>query len=235
VPADVGTLRMTARLTKVSQSAGMVIQHYDIAIHAGSQPVYEGDTYFGYFTKAALAQQVGIRDAQETRFLQETGFLERAARTQPYAFPTTAALPVAPWRMIDRIDLLIPDGGPHGLGVIQGSKDVNPAEWFFKAHFHQDPVWPGSLGLEAFLQLLKVLALERWGASDSAIIHTPTPGVEHRWVYRGQVIPKDRRVTVTAWITAADDGCRELRAAGILEVDGRVIYQMSDFGLRMAN
>ena len=63
--------------------------------------------------------------------------------------------------MIDRIDGFVRDGGPHGLGFIQGSKPVDPADWFFKAHFHQDPVWPGSLGLESFLQLLKVVAMDR--------------------------------------------------------------------------
>jgi 3-hydroxymyristoyl/3-hydroxydecanoyl-(acyl carrier protein) dehydratase len=31
---------------------------------------------------------------------------------------------------------------------------VDPSFWFFKAHFFQDPVWPGSLGLESFLQLV---------------------------------------------------------------------------------
>ncbi len=64
--------------------------------------------------------------------------------------------------MIDRIERFVPDGGPHGLGFIEGRKVVDPEEWFFKAHFYQDPVWPGSLGLEAFLQLLKVAAVEYW-------------------------------------------------------------------------
>ena len=48
-------------------------------------------------------------------------------------------------RMVDRIDAYVPDGGPHRLGFIAGSKTVDPAAWFFRAHFHQDPVWPGSL------------------------------------------------------------------------------------------
>ena len=70
--------------------------------------------------------------------------------------------------MMDRVDVFVPDGGPAGLGFIQGSKHVRADEWFFKAHFYQDPVWPGSLGLEAMLQLMKVVAAERWGG-DGAI------------------------------------------------------------------
>ena len=65
--------------------------------------------------------------------------------------------------MIDRVEAFVPDGGPNGLGFLQGAKTVDPSEWFFKAHFYQDPVIPGSLGLESLLQLLKVAAVERWG------------------------------------------------------------------------
>ena len=62
--------------------------------------------------------------------------------------------------MIDRIEMFVADGGPRGLGYIRGSKDVDPDEWFFAAHFYQDPVMPGSLGLESFLQLAKFVAVE---------------------------------------------------------------------------
>ena len=37
---------------------------------------------------------------------------------------------------------------------------VDPTSWFFKAHFHEDPVVPGSLGLESFWQLVKVYAAQ---------------------------------------------------------------------------
>ena len=36
---------------------------------------------------------------------------------------------------------------------MQGGMAVDPSAWFFKAHFYQDPVIPGSLGLESLLQL----------------------------------------------------------------------------------
>ena len=49
-----------------------------------------------------------------------------------------------------------------------GTIAVDPEFWFFKAHFYQDPVWPGSLGLESFLQLLKYAAWQRWGEPAEA-------------------------------------------------------------------
>ena len=54
-------------ITKVSQSAGMIIQHYDFRRRAGAGPVYRGDTYFGFFRREALANQVGIREATPYR------------------------------------------------------------------------------------------------------------------------------------------------------------------------
>jgi hypothetical protein len=47
------------------------------------------------------------------------------------------------------------------------------------------------------------------------------------------VIPTHRQVTVQAHVTAVDDAERRLQADGLLAVDGRVIYQMSDFSLHL--
>ena len=57
-------------------------------------------------------------------------------------------------------------------------------------------------------------------------------GVPHEWIYRGQVIPGDRLVTVDASISAVDDSVQTLTANGFLSVDGRVIYEMKNFSLR---
>ena len=37
---------------------------------------------------------------------------------------------------------------------MRAEKAIVADQWFFKAHFYQDPVQPGSLGLEALLQAL---------------------------------------------------------------------------------
>ena len=138
--------------------------------------------------------------------------------------------------MIDVIEIFNPTGGPHGLGFIRGSKKVIPEEWFFKAHFYQDPVCPGSLGLESFLQLLKFVALERWGTTYAESHHFEpiTTGKPHTWVYRGQIIPSDQRVQVEAVITDIQESPYPIITAnGFLSVDGRIIYEMKDFGIRL--
>jgi 3-hydroxymyristoyl/3-hydroxydecanoyl-(acyl carrier protein) dehydratase len=137
------------------------------------------------------------------------------------------------WRMVERIDALVEHGGPHGLGAISGSAQVDAEAWFFQAHFLGDPVWPGSLGLESLLQLLKVVAIERWGCGEDATFDSPGLAHPHTWVYRGQVLSSSRQVTTQAVITARDDERRWLKADGYLLVDGKVIYQMNDFTLRL--
>ncbi len=223
-----GTLSTSARLTRVSNSGGMIIQHFDFEVRDQRQVVYRGDTVFGFFSKAALAQQVGLRDAA----LCEPTAAERT-RGRTFAFPRQSPFPDDQLRMVDRIDLLVADGGQHKRGLIHGGKKVVADEWFFQAHFYQDPVWPGSLGLEAFLQLLKVFAADCWPDAGPGFVPVGAP--PHRWTYRGQVLPQDREVVVEAIVTARDDRARQLTADGLLLVDGRVIYKMSRFTLGVAD
>jgi len=227
VTSHTGTLTTIVKVTKVSSSAGMIIQHYDFHVLAGEQPIYRGETYFGFFTREALLQQVGIREASIYQVTDDDRI-----RSKRFSFPQDAPFPGQQLRMVDEIDMYLPEGGPKGLGLIVGNKKIDPNEWFFKAHFYQDPVWPGSLGLEALVQSLKVAAVERWGVGPSTIFHLVL-GKEHTWLYRGQVLPTNREVSIQAEITKVDDERRQIEADGFLSVDGRVIYEMHDFGLRL--
>ena len=224
VGPDTGTLTVRARLTRASSSAGMIIQFFDYEVLAGRKRIYKGDTYFGFFPKVALLKQEGLKDP--ARFQPSS---DQIARGRALDFPTGAPFPGGRLRMLDHITCWIPDGGPKGLGFIRATRRVSPDEWFFKAHFHQDPVVPGSLGLESFLQLLRFIASERWGEGSFETVAT---NQRHEWVYRGQVILADREVTVDAVVTEVDEARRLIRADGYLSVDGRVIYGMKDFTLR---
>jgi 3-hydroxymyristoyl/3-hydroxydecanoyl-(acyl carrier protein) dehydratase len=132
--------------------------------------------------------------------------------------------------MVDTITWCSTEGGPKGLGSVEGRARVNPDAWFFKAHFFEDPVWPGSLGLESVIQLLKVYAHRRWG-DPQAGWQAMVPDRPHRWAYRGQIVPGASEVVVQAYITRVDDTRRIVTADGLLAVDGRIIYQVSDFTL----
>jgi 3-hydroxymyristoyl/3-hydroxydecanoyl-(acyl carrier protein) dehydratase len=214
----------------------MIIQNFDYHLCCNEEPVYVGDTYFGFFSKASLINQVGIRDAQV--FVPSA---DEAARMSRFDSPDPAPFANAEFQMVDHAELLL-DGGPHGLGFVRGTMRVDPSAWFFKAHFYQDPVVPGSLGLESFFQLMKFYAAARWRLGQNAVFQTPSLAIQpaaqkpvpHEWVYRGQVIPRDELVTVTAIIRSVDDAQRQVTAEGFLSVDGRVIYQMKSFTLGVA-
>ncbi len=241
-----GTLTMRTRMRHVSEVRDMIIEHFDFEISSREGRIYAGTTYFGFFTPAALERQEGIRDGAALALTPPPGTpapstgirLSDEAPLSP-ADPDDAAapglaLPAKALRMIDRIDLFLPDAGPAGLGLVRGTKEVDPQEWFFKAHFFQDPVCPGSLGIESFLQLLKFAARERWPQLSDSHRFAPATGVAHRWTYRGQILPRNRTVTVAAAITRvvqAPDPA--LYAAGSLSVDGLCIYRMEEFGVAL--
>ena len=94
--------------------------------------------------------------------------MDLTARPPDFFGPGRARLAGPMLLMIDRVDGFWPGAGALGLGQLRAVKDVDPAEWFFKAHFFQDPVQPGSLGIHMLVELLTVLALDREGKKNSA-------------------------------------------------------------------
>jgi len=241
-----GSLTMRARMSKVSEAGEMIIEHFDFEVLQGTEIVYAGQTYFGFFTKEALAQQVGIRNAG-TLVYSPTKDELRGARTcsfedqAPYDPDdrqldqgSSLAMPANALLMIDEIKTYVPDGGPAGLGFVRGIKRVNPAEWFFKAHFYQDPVCPGSLGIESFLQLIKFIALDRWKHLKDSHRFELITAESHQWTYRGQVIPENKMVGVEAVVTKIiDNPVPSIYANGFLKVDDLYIYQMENFGFKL--
>ncbi len=240
------TLTVRCRMSKVSEAGEMIIENFDMQVLQGSELIYAGETYFGFFTQKALAQQIGLRGAKEAWYQPspeamadcQRAVLEKSAPRDPedanldpaplLAMPSKALL------MIDQIDCFIPDGGPHGLGFVRGSKAVDPKAWFFHAHFYQDPVCPGSLGIESFLQLLKYVALQRWPHLAHSHRFEILTQKSHEWSYRGQIIQRNQTVTVEAVITEiSEPPAPKIVAQGYLQVDGLFIYHMADFGIAL--
>lgn len=229
VYASAGTLTICVKMTRASSSAGMIIQWFDFEVLQGATRVYKGDTYFGFFPQSALARQEGIQGAKLFQPPPESSLVESRG---PQPFPVQPPFPSQQLSMVDQIELFLPHGGPSQLGFIRGTKKVNPEEWFFKAHFYQDPVVPGSLGLESFLQLLKFMAIERWGHQPGTRWEAVAMNTSHEWVYRGQIVPKNNLVSVEASVVQIDDTLKSMTAEGFLSVDGRVIYGMKQFTVR---
>ena len=224
VTPETGTLTTDVTVTSISKTGDVILQFYTFETRSAAGVVFKGETYFGFFSEAALARQVGVQDAalySPNRAERERGLRFELSREAPF--------PGEMMRMIDQIE--ITDGGPHGLGYIEGAIQVDSAAWFFEAHFFQDPVWPGSLGMESFIQLLKAFAWRRWDGDASTRFTSPTLNGEHGWVYRGQILPTNKRVVVQAHIKSIDDANRTVIADGYLIVDDLPIYQITNFSL----
>jgi 3-hydroxymyristoyl/3-hydroxydecanoyl-(acyl carrier protein) dehydratase len=243
---DRGPVTARARLLTASMAGDMLIEQFAFEAYQQGTRVYHGETAFGFFTAAALNRQVGLgaedgsADWQRWRPTETPAPIvlpDRAPLTpdDPHADPAKDfGLPSAALRMIDRIVIFDPRGGHEGLGYLLAVKDVDPAAWFFTAHFHQDPVCPGSLGIESLLQVLRFAARQRW--PERAATHMPViaSGRPHTWRYRGQIRPASRKIEVEAVIRAVDNAPEPaIWADGYLKVDGLCIYKMQDFGLRL--
>jgi len=210
-----------ARLTRSSRMGEMVIQHYDFDCRVRGGSVYQGTTHFGFFSPEALARQAGLTGEDPKQWMR------RPAVLKPY--PEGPLWPKGRWRMIDRMDFRR-EGGPDGLGEAFALTGVDPEAWFFTAHFYQDPVWPGSLGLEAFLQVLKVLARSRFDLRDENLVWAaPVPGRAHEWLYRGQITPAEGEMSLVLTVRAVDEKERCLTADGLIMVDGLPIYKLTGF------
>ncbi len=242
---DSGTLTLKSRMTRVSAAGDMILESFETAVSRNGETVYAGVTDFGFFTLQALGEQRGIRNGNPAPFLPvspDSRYPVILTDLSPFA-PEDAktviqpgfGLPANALRMIDTIEFQSETGGSHGLGVIRGSKRVNAAEWFFRAHFYQDPVCPGSLGLESFIQLLKIHLMERCGSDlPPHSRFTLVTGRDHSWTYRGQIVPSNKKIDVEAHITSFQKlPTPFMLADGFLEVDGLRIYEMKNFGIGM--
>jgi 3-hydroxyacyl-[acyl-carrier protein] dehydratase / trans-2-decenoyl-[acyl-carrier protein] isomerase len=134
-----------------------------------------------------------------------------------------AQLPNSDMLMIDEISHLSKQGGDYDRGLLKARFAIQPDHWFFPCHFHEDPVMPGCLGLDALWQLLGVfLGWSGLAGKGRAL------GVG-QVKFSGQIFPDagsiDYRLHIKRIITKP-------LAMGIADGqvmhDGKVIYQADD-------
>ncbi|MFG2000596.1 beta-ketoacyl synthase N-terminal-like domain-containing protein [Spirillospora sp. NPDC048911] len=239
VRRDAGVLDTRTRLRGVSREQDIIIAYFDMTCRAGDREVFDGSATFGYFPPEALAQQIGLPTtrAEHDRVMQ-TGDTSIDLREHPSRHSSPRLRLAGPMLLpLDRITGLWPDGGSAGLGRLRAVRDVDPDDWYFKAHFFQDPVQPGSLGLQAVHQLLGFYMIDRelhagLSRPGFALAH---PGHPLTWTFRGQVTPDTRRVTVEMEITGIgeDAAGRYATADASLWADDLRIYEVRGAGLHL--
>jgi 3-hydroxymyristoyl/3-hydroxydecanoyl-(acyl carrier protein) dehydratase len=257
VDADIGALLTTAVMTKSSSSSGMIIQEFTFDVKdARGDHVFDGSTVFGFFPDEALAVQVGVgsSDADKARLKDKgseyngAGFsfdddaVWHALESSRLMLPFHRGEPTL--LMLDRVEAVwrknAPAGkDPRGFLRVRTSKDVVLDDWFFKAHFFQDPVQPGSLGIEAMVQAVQWIAAHEGLAST---MRTPrfealALGSPLVWKYRGQVVPRNKLIQVEVDVTdvVIDGRGVTVVADGALWVDGLRIYLAKGLAVRIVD
>ncbi|TWP50621.1 beta-ketoacyl synthase [Lentzea tibetensis] len=236
ITPDTKVVRTTTKLRDISVNGPMIIVSFDVRCYGDDALVYELDTVFGFFPPESFVDQPGLgcTDAERAALAPSGQVVDLTARPAKYC-DGELRLAGPMLLMLDRVTGYDPTGGAAGLGRLTAEKDVDAGEWFFKAHFFQDPVQPGSLGIEALYQLLQFYLLERGAGEGLAqprfeMMMDSAPMV---WKYRGQVVPSHTTISSELEITSYDAENRCAKAKAWLWVDGRRIYSTAEIGVRV--
>jgi 3-hydroxymyristoyl/3-hydroxydecanoyl-(acyl carrier protein) dehydratase len=235
-----GTIVTRVELQNISRNGDMIIQTFALECEAAGRTLFNASTVFGFFPKEAFVNQVGMPPPEDEAPVQhEASDFQVDLRSAPARYSAgPLKLPQDMLLMLDRVTGYWPQGGKAGLGRLRAEKTIRADDWFFKAHFFQDPVQPGSLGIEAMVQLLQFHLIESGCCAAVADPRfTLLESEKLAWKYRGQVVPSNGRVLVDMEITRCEigpDGGTALADAW-LWVDDKRIYQCRNLGLRVVS
>jgi len=111
---------------------------------------------------------------------------------EKFNLPSSSELPSLPQPFMlgfDRAKLVFAEGsGKYGKGYAEAVLDVSQNDPWFWCHFLGDPVMPGSIGLDAFLQLTGTWSF------FSASIFGRARALDGAYAYNGQVFPFSKKV-----------------------------------------
>lgn len=220
-----------ATCTQNSKSADMIIQAYQFEVcKPDGSLVYSAETNFGFFTEESLSSQKGLSSNLYDRLPIEQIWDEHLlSEGDKKLFPLNDLTFHNAWQRIGAVLSWDDKGGRYGQGRFLASQQIEPNDWYFNAHFYEDPVMPGSLGLEGFIQAAS-LAVRKLNP-DIQTIGQLKPQSSHNWVYRGQVLPTSKRVIYDIHIRGFDRDKACLLFDGVLWVDGLAIYRFFDVSL----
>lgn len=226
---------------------GTVLQNYTFELSVDGAVFYKGKSSFGFFPGEALAQQVGLDNGKEipawfqTEQLSEQQYMQinldslygkmklfKAPADKPYYRLAGDQL-----HLLDKL-IIAKDGGEYGKGYIHASKAVKTYDWFFTCHFYQDPVMPGSLGVEAILEAMQTYAIQQdLGKQFKSPRFVQLANHKTVWKYRGQILLHVKEMHLEVHIKSVEEkgGVLAIIADAYLWNDKMRIYQITDLAL----
>jgi 3-hydroxymyristoyl/3-hydroxydecanoyl-(acyl carrier protein) dehydratase len=234
-------------LTSSITYGGTILQRYTFELYLENHLFYKGNSSFGFFTAEALAAQTGLDKGAEvpawyiSEKLNTSDYMRISldslyGRMKLFKGPESKPFYRLAEDQLNMLDELIvaKDKGQYGKGYVHATKFIKPYDWYFTCHFYQDPVMPGSLGLESILQAMQVFALKQdLGNEFKSPRFVQVPNHKTVWKYRGQILPSVKEMHLEVHIKTI-----EMRASILVLVadaflwnDKMRIYQVTDIAL----
>jgi PfaB family protein len=226
---------------------GTILQRYTFELSVDGHLFYKGNSSFGFFTAEALAAQAGLDKGAEipawyiSEQLQQSNYMKikldslygkmklfKAPESKPHYRLAADQL-----NMLHEL-IIAKDKGQFGKGYIHATKFVKTYDWFFTCHFYQDPVMPGSLGVESILQAMQVFALQQdLGAAFKSPKFVQVANHKTVWKYRGQILLSVKEMHLEVHIKTIEKRGNQLVmiANAFLWNDKMRIYQVTDIAL----
>lgn len=138
--------------------------------------------------------------------------------------------------MLDEVSDFDPSGGLFHRGFLRAIQKVTPDDWFFKCHFLNDSVLPGTLSVEATIQALAFylagmgLTLDKDGWRFEVVTDK-----EYSYSARGQITPVHNKVIYELHVKEIILAPYPTVIADILAKNSEeeAIYHIKSFGLRL--
>ncbi|GIU13617.1 beta-ketoacyl synthase N-terminal-like domain-containing protein [Shewanella sp. MBTL60-007] len=236
------TIRNDSRLLSTVMAGTNIIQSFSFELSTDGEPFYRGTAVFGYFKGEALKDQLGLDNGKVTQpwhvangvaATTKVNLLDKSCRhfnapiNQPHYRLAGGQL-----NFIDSVEI-VDNGGTEGLGYLYAERTIDPSDWFFQFHFHQDPVMPGSLGVEAIIETMQTYAISK---DLGAGFKNPKFGQilsNIKWKYRGQINPLNKQMSMDVSITSIKDenGKKVITGNASLSKDGLRIYEVFDIAI----
>jgi len=237
---------ITDRVTMLSSTVlqGIIIQKYSFALYDGDELFYDGEATFGYFTKESLASQAGLDVGKLVpRWIDTEDFDPATAiHVDPEGETGEGYLRLSHGQLEFTSEIIVvPGGGHYGEGYAYANTIMDADDWFFACHFHEDPVMPGSIGVETIMQALQAYVIKtgiaddfnapRFAQVDGALSNSE--GHKTVWKYRGQILTTSEKSHVEANIKRIEktDGKIVIYADASLWRDKLRIYEITDVAL----
>jgi len=241
------TITNKSILTSSIAHGGTILQRYTFELSIDGHVFYKGNSSFGFFTAEALAAQAGLDKGAEipawyiSEQLQPADYMRIKldslyGRMKLFKAPASKPHYRLAENQLNMVHELIiaKDKGQYGKGYIHATKFVKTYDWFFTCHFYQDPVMPGSLGVESILQAMQVYALQQdLGKDFSSPKFVQVANHKTVWKYRGQILLSVKEMHLEVHVKSVEKKGAQLviTADAYLWNDKMRIYQLTDIAL----